>query len=229
MRLIHQQSSYYDRYDDESAQYSLSSSIGSKLWTDCNAHQVIKSRPDEIYKIALQYCDILKIYGSYLEYESCFGFGSFYEEVSRLSYSDGNLVKALYEYAMPVTDKDKLYPMMKDIYTPHEIDLFVKYKWSEVPFTFYSSSQKDECLLKSEQYLFNHKYKYGGSSLVPYCEIFKFITENPNHIYDIAKKYSQSLQIATNYKKYEMCFGFDAFYEYILCLAYHNEHLIKDL
>ena len=90
-------------YKPQNEEYLLSCDKGRRLWSDCNVHRLIKYFPDKVYEIASEHSKILLAFVNYDQYELCYGFGSFYEEIWRLSYSDADLVQKLCHQALKFT------------------------------------------------------------------------------------------------------------------------------
>merc|ERR1712228_896046 len=97
-------SSTGDEQDDE--KYMLCSDLGTYLWNKHHVYEFIKERPSDAFEIAKEHSSMLGIYENYSQYADQFGFGSLVDDIHRLAYSSGMLVKDLSDAASKMCYND---------------------------------------------------------------------------------------------------------------------------
>eukprot|EP01084_Bolivina_argentea_P320312 555742_1 len=88
------------KMEPQNEQYLLLAEFGQNLWNERNVYKFIKNHTNKAFDIAKKYSCMLQNYTNYSEYESIYGFGSFYEDICQyLAYEEPDLVKELCEYS----------------------------------------------------------------------------------------------------------------------------------
>ena len=223
----------------QNEKYLLSCATGRKTWCNCNIPHLIKSCPDIVYRIASKYCDILKRYQNYSEYELCFGFGSFYEEIWRLSYSDANLVEALCDYACGYSnpiDDDTYYAAMN----PNNISAIKEYKQIREKLyliNLFPDINRDGNVDKRYQ-KYDGRYPeideyilsgYIGAQMWNDSYVYLWIKYNGDKAYNIGTGYSQTMKTYKSYQQYKACFGYGSCYDNIVTLANEDGGMTLEL
>ena len=139
-------------------QFLLTSDVGKKLWSKCRVYSFIKFCPEKVWNIAggIGRCweySVEDVVINYKEYEIEYGFGSFYEDVYRLAYEDGDLVVDLCQNALKYTN---------DVILSGFIPKYIPFDIIDVISSHFDDESRLDIYLASKYV--NHEYRYGDYS-----------------------------------------------------------------